>query len=220
MPFTAEMTGAIDSRIARPFTGEPGAFQRTTRRRDFAVEPPEETILDRLAAQEITTVGIGKIEDIFSKRGLAASYHTGDNLSTLQQLLSVAGELAGPALVFANCVDFDTLYGHRNDLAGFARALTEVDAYLKRLVTRFQPEDLLVVTADHGCDPTTPSTDHSREYVPLLVTGEQVRQGVNLGTRASFTDLAATLADYFGITGWTKGNSFYPELMNEKITKG
>ena len=206
--------------IARPFLGSPGTFHRTTRRRDFAVEPPEATILDRLAAKGITTVGVGKIEDIFSNRGLVASYHTGDNLSTLKQLLFLASELTGPALVFANCVDFDTLYGHRNDLSGFARALTEADFYLEKLVTQFKPEDLLVVTADHGCDPTTPSTDHSREYVPLLITGEQVRKGANLGTRASFTDLAATLAEHFAVTDWAKGCSFYPELMNEKITKG
>lgn len=206
--------------IARPFLGILGSFKRTTRRKDFSVEPPEETVLDRLVAKGITTVGVGKIEDIFSNRGLVASYHTVDNLSTLDKLLFLAEDLTGPALVFANCVDFDSLYGHRNDLSGFGRALTEVDLYLQKLVAGFKPEDLLVVTADHGCDPTTPSTDHSREYVPLLITGTPVRKGVDLGIRASFADLAATLAELFALTDWPKGKSFYHEIMIEKLTEG
>ncbi|HEY8392124.1 MAG TPA: phosphopentomutase [Capillibacterium sp.] len=199
--------------IARPFVGKPGAFTRTKRRKDFSVVPPEETILDRLAAANIGVVGVGKIEDIFSGRGLTASYHTGDNLGTLEQLLSLGRTLAAPALVFANCVDFDSLYGHRNDVKGFAAALATADGYLEKLAALLRPEDLLIITADHGGDPTTPSTDHSREYVPLLVTGARVRPGVNLGVRSSFTDLSATIADCFGITGWKKGKSFYHELV-------
>ena len=199
--------------IARPFVGKPGAFTRTKRRKDFSVEPPEETILDRLAAAGIAVVGVGKIEDIFSGRGLTASYHTGDNLSTLEQLLTLGQTLAAPALVFANCVDFDSLYGHRNDVEGFAAALATADRYLERLAAFLQPEDLLIITADHGGDPTTPSTDHSREYVPLLVTGAPVRAGTALGVRSSFTDLSATIADCFGIPGWRKGTSFYHELV-------
>ncbi|NLY90140.1 MAG: phosphopentomutase [Firmicutes bacterium] len=199
--------------IARPFLGEPGAFTRTKRRKDFSVVPPEETILDRLVAAGIDVVGVGKIEDIFSGRGLTASYHTGDNISTLEKLLSLGQTLAGPALVFANCVDFDSLYGHRNDVQGFAAALATADDYLEKLAALLQPADLLIITADHGGDPTTISTDHSREYVPLLVTGAQVRPGTALGVRSSFTDLAATIADCFGLTGWTKGKSFFQEMV-------
>ncbi|NLM38126.1 MAG: phosphopentomutase [Firmicutes bacterium] len=199
--------------IARPFTGRPGSFTRTKRRRDFSVAPPEETILDRLAASGIAVVGVGKIEDIFSGRGLTASYHTGDNIGTLQQLLTLGTTLDGPALVFANCIDFDSLYGHRNDPEGFAAALTTADGYLEKVAAQLRPEDVLIITADHGGDPTTPSTDHSREYVPLLVTGPTVRPGVALGVRTSFTDVSATLADLFGITGWTKGSSFFQEMV-------
>ncbi|HHT49189.1 MAG TPA: phosphopentomutase [Firmicutes bacterium] len=199
--------------IARPFVGEPGAFVRTKRRKDFSVVPPAETILDRLAATGIAVVGVGKIEDIFSGRGLTASYHTGDNISTLEQLLTLGNTLAGPALAFANCVDFDSLYGHRNDVRGFAAALATADEYLAKLATLLHPEDLLMITADHGGDPTTPSTDHSREYVPLLVTGAQVRAGFALGIRNSFTDIAATIADYFGLAPWPTGKSFYQEMV-------
>lgn len=198
--------------IARPFIGQPGSFTRTKRRRDFSVVPPEETILDRLAASGVAVVGVGKIEDIYSGRGLTASYHTGDNISTLEQLLVLGTELEGPALVFANCIDFDSLYGHRNDPAGFAAALTTADGYLEKIAALLKPEDVLIITADHGGDPTTPSTDHSREYVPLLVTGPSVRPGVALGVRTSFTDVAATIADLFGVAGWTKGISFFQEM--------
>ncbi len=199
--------------IARPFLGEPGAFTRTKRRKDFSVAPPEETILDRVAAAGIAVVGVGKIEDIFSGRGLTASYHTGDNISTLDKLLSLGKTLNAPAFVFANCIDFDSVYGHRNDVKGFAAALATADGYLEKLAALLRPEDLLIITADHGVDPTTPSTDHSREYVPLLVTGARVRAGTALGVRSSFTDLATTIADYFGLTGWAKGKSFYHELV-------
>jgi phosphopentomutase len=199
--------------IARPFVGKAGSFIRTKRRKDFSVVPPGETILDRVAAAGIAVVGVGKIEDIFSGRGLTASYHTGDNQSTFEQLLSLSQNLASPALVFANCVDFDSLYGHRNDVEGFAAALTAADDYLKALSTMLKPSDLLIITSDHGGDPTTPSTDHSREYVPLLVTGPKVYKGMALGVRNSFTDVAATIADLFGLTGWEKGKSFYPELV-------
>ena len=198
--------------IARPFIGKPGSFTRTKRRKDFSVLPPEETILDRLAASGIGVVGVGKIQDIYSGRGLTASYHTGDNISTLEQLLVLGTELEGPTLVFANCIDFDMLYGHRNDPVGYAAALTTADGYLERVAAQLRPEDVLIITADHGGDPTTPSTDHSREYVPLLVTGPSVRPGVDLGVRASFTDVAATIADLFGLADWMKGTSFFQEV--------
>ena len=199
--------------IARPFMGKAGSFTRTTRRKDFSVVPPAETILDRAAAAGIAVVGVGKIEDIFSGRGLTDSYHTGDNRSTFEQLMVLGEHLDAPALVFANCVDFDSLYGHRNDVEGFAAALMTADDYLQALAALLKPDDLLIITSDHGGDPTTPSTDHSREYVPLLVTGPNVRKDVALGVRSSFTDVAATIADLFGLTGWEKGESFHHELV-------
>ncbi len=201
--------------IARPFIGKPGSFQRTVRRKDFSVKPPEETILDRLKSVSINTVGIGKIEDIFSNQGLTASFHTGDNITTLEKLLELATTMKGPALFFANCIDFDSLYGHRNNWQGFASALETADAYLKKLFSLLNKEDLLIITADHGCDPTTPSTDHSREYVPLLIAGEQVKKGTNLGIRESFSDLSAMIADFFAIKDWPKGESFYLDIIGK-----
>lgn len=198
--------------IARPFTGKPGAFRRTERRKDFSVTPPSETLLDFLSGRGIKTVGVGKIKDIFAGRGLAESYHTGNNRQTMETVLRIAREDHSEALVFANCVDFDSLYGHRNDPQGFAGALEEADRSLGELAGLLGKEDLLIVTADHGNDPTTPSTDHSREYVPLLVVGEMVAKGRNLGTRESFADLSATLAEVFSCDGWEKGKSFYAEL--------
>ena len=198
--------------IARPFTGKPGAFRRTERRKDFSVTPPSETLLDFLSGRGIKTVGVGKIKDIFAGRGLAESYHTGNNRQTMETVLRIAREDHSEAMVFANCVDFDSLYGHRNDPQGFAGALEEADRSLGELAGLLGKEDLLIVTADHGNDPTTPSTDHSREYVPLLVVGEMVAKGRNLGTRESFADLSATLAEVFSCDGWEKGKSFYAEL--------
>jgi phosphopentomutase len=202
--------------IARPFTGQPGAFRRTERRRDFSLAPPDETLLDFLSGRGIKTVGVGKIKDIFAGRGLVESYHTGNNRKTMEKVLELAREEQAEdqteTLVFANCVDFDTLYGHRNDPRGFAGAIEEADQFLGELAGLLGKEDLLIVTADHGCDPTTASTDHSREYVPLLVVGETVAKGKNLGTRKSFADISATLAQVFSCTGWVKGESFYRDL--------
>ena len=198
--------------IARPFTGKPGAFRRTERRKDFSLAPPDETLLDFFSGRGIKTVGVGKIKDIFAGRGLAESYHTGNNRKTMETVLKIAREDHSEALIFANCVDFDSLYGRRNDPRGFAAALEEADRSLGELSGLLGKEDLLIVTADHGCDPTTPSTDHSREYVPLLVTGEMVAKGRNLGTRKSFADLSATLAQVFSCDGWEKGESFYTDL--------
>ena len=196
--------------IARPFTGRPGAFVRTAGRRDFALPPPSETILDRLAARGFAVIGIGKIEDIFAGRGLTRSEHTAENRTTLAALADLAAQ-DFTGLAFANCVDFDTRYGHRNDPRGFAAALAEADAALGELARSLRPMDLLVVTADHGCDPTTPSTDHSREYVPLLAVGPRVRPG-HLGTREGFVDLGATVLDLFGLGPWPRGRSFAREL--------
>jgi phosphopentomutase len=182
--------------IARPFVGEPGAFRRTYHRRDVSMPPPRPTVLERLASAGVPVVGVGKIGDVFAGRGVTEDLHTEGNADGLARTAEVLDRL-DRGLLFANLVDFDMLYGHRNDPAGFARALEQLDAALPGLAARLRPGDLLAITADHGCDPTTPSTDHSREHVPLLVLAPG-RPGVPLGTRATFADLGATVADFFG----------------------
>jgi phosphopentomutase len=196
--------------IARPFTGLPGAFRRTANRHDFAAMPPEDTLLDRLVAAGIPVHAVGKIHDLFAGRGTSTTRATAsddEGMDAVEAL--VAG--GDPGLVFANLVDFDTLYGHRNDVAGYARNLERFDARLAELLPRLRPDDLLIVTADHGNDPTTPSTDHSREHVPLLVLGAGARP-VPLGDRASFADLGQTLAGIFGVAPLAHGTSFSREL--------
>ncbi len=198
--------------IARPFEGEPGRFVRTAGRHDYALDPPGETLLDRLAAAGVPVVGVGKIRDIFDGRGVAEHHpapHNPEALAALERIL--ARPLSGPReLVFANLVDFDMLYGHRNDPRGYAACLQAFDEGLARLLPRLGPDDLLVLTADHGCDPTTPSTDHSREYVPLLAY-RPGRSGRPLGTRATFADVGATLAEAFGVGPLAAGRSFLAE---------
>ena len=198
--------------IARPFVGVPGRFKRTTNRRDYALPPAGETLLDRLKASDRPVVAIGKIEDLFAGRGITRAIHTTDDEDGMDQ---VEREMATVAegLIFANLVDFDTLYGHRNDVAGYARNLETFDRRLARLLARLEPDDVLVVTADHGNDPTTPSTDHSREYVPLLVVGAEVRAGVDLGTRETFADLGQTLAELFRLGRLAHGRSFLDALI-------
>jgi phosphopentomutase len=197
--------------IARPFVGEPGRFMRTANRRDFAMTPTTETVLDRLTAAQVPVVAIGKIEDLFAGRGITRAIHT---KSDDEGVAVVSSEMAATArgLIFANLVDFDTQYGHRNDVAGYAANLERFDARLKDLLPRLRRDDLLVITADHGNDPTTPSTDHSREHVPLLVTGPMVKAGVRLGTRSTFADLGQTIADNFGVGPMAHGTSFLRDL--------
>ena len=197
--------------IARPFTGQPGSFTRTSNRKDFAMRPTAETVLDRLAAAHFATVAIGKIDDLFAGRGITRAVHTRSDDEGVDAVMS---EMASTArgLIFANLVDFDSLYGHRNDVAGYAKNLERFDSRLKDLLPRLRDDDLLIVTADHGNDPTTPSTDHSREHVPLLVTGPRVKKGVNLGTRETFADLGQTVADNFGVGPMKHGTSFLGEI--------
>jgi phosphopentomutase len=195
--------------IARPFVGKPGAYQRTYRRKDFALEPPGRTVLERLAGRGVPVVGLGKIGDIYDHRGLAEEVHTEGNADGLRRTGEVLDRLER-GLLFVNLVDFDMLYGHRNDAPGYARALEELDAALPAILDRLGPGDLLAVTADHGCDPTTPSTDHSREYVPLLVHAPG-RGGGPLGVRSSFSDLGRTVADFFGVPA-EAGLGFLGEL--------
>jgi phosphopentomutase len=197
--------------IARPFVGTPGHFNRTANRRDYALPPRGETLLDRLTAAGVPVSAVGKIEDLFAGRGITTAVHTATDDEGMDQVVRlVAG--AGLGLVFANLVDFDTRFGHRNDVAGYAANLERFDARLAALLPQLRADDLLVVTADHGNDPTTPSTDHSREYVPLLVAGPQIRAGTDLGTRETFADLAQTLAEVFGVGPLVHGASFLADL--------
>ncbi len=191
--------------IARPFIGTAGAWQRTANRRDYALPAPGSTLLDELAAAGIPRHGVGKVDDLFAGRNLVAA-HTRDNAEGIERLVEW---LDGPrhGFCFANLVDFDQLYGHRNDGPGFADALAAFDAALPRLLGALREDDLLIITADHGNDPTTPSTDHSRERVPVLVTGPRVRPAP-LGVRDTFSDLGATLAEWFGLAWRGRGQSF------------
>ena len=197
--------------IARPFVGTPGAFRRTSNRHDFAVPPPSETVLDRLQASGVPVFAIGKIVDLFAGKGIAESVHTASDDEGMDEVERALAERPR-GLIFANLVDFDTVYGHRNNVEGYAQNLERFDARLSEVLPNLGPDDLLVLTADHGNDPTTPSTDHSREYVPLLVCGAQVRAGVDLGTRATFADLGQTLAEVFGVGPMAHGTSFLGEI--------
>ncbi len=191
--------------IARPFLGETGGFYRTVGRKDFSLKPIGLTVLDRMKEAGLTVYGVGKIEDIFSGQGLTDSNHTYNN----QETLSVISELLSQdftGLVFANCIDFDMLYGHRNDSEGYYRALKAVDGWLGENLPRLRRGDLLIITADHGGDPTTASTDHSREYTPLLISGPGLVEGINLGTRKTFADIAASLCDWFHLEPWPVGD--------------
>jgi phosphopentomutase len=197
--------------IARPFVGEPGAFRRTANRHDYAMPPRGVTLLDRLVAAGVQVSAIGKISDLFAGRGISDAHST---ISDDDGMAQVEGQMQRQqrGLIFANLVDFDTLYGHRNDVVGYAANLERFDTRLAALLPQLGSDDLLIVTADHGNDPTTPSTDHSREYVPLLVIGDQVTPGTDLGTRATFADLAQTLAEGFGIEPLAHGTSFLDQL--------
>ena len=197
--------------IARPFVGAPGQFSRTANRHDFAMPPSEETLLDRLTANGIPVHAIGKISDLFAKRGISSSVHTASDAEGMDRVLDAMSEVP-QGLVFANLVDFDTQYGHRNNVEGYAANLERFDRRLAEVLPKLAPADMLVVTADHGNDPSTPSTDHSREYVPLLVTGPTLRTRRSLGTRATFADLGQTLAEWFGIPALRHGTSFLHEL--------
>ncbi len=183
--------------IARPFEGESGAFRRTTNRKDYAVAPPRGMLLDCLAEHRVPVASVGKIFDIFLGRGIGEHSKTKSNQEGMEQTLDIM-RTETDGLIFVNLVDFDMLFGHRNDVAGYARALEEVDSWLPEFNAALKPGDLAVFTADHGCDPTTVSTDHSREYVPLLTYGPEATQGVDLGTRGSLSDIGQTVADNFG----------------------
>ncbi|MDZ4803078.1 MAG: phosphopentomutase [Bryobacteraceae bacterium] len=197
--------------IARPFTGEPGAFKRTANRHDYAVPPPEGMLLDQLAANNVRVHGVGKISDVFLARGIQQSDKTKSNADGMQKTLD-AMRTTGRGLIWVNLVDFDALFGHRNDVEGYARALEEADGWIPSLMAAASDGDLVILCADHGCDPTTPSTDHSREYVPLLTWGPRAKSAVALGTRASLSDIGQTIAANFG-THIANGQSFLDKLV-------
>jgi len=199
--------------IARPFLGAPGAFRRTSNRHDYALEPAGVTLLDAMTAAGQHVLSIGKVRDLFAGRGITRAQPTvsdTDGMATLKTALADVPD----GLIFVNLVDSDMQYGHRNDVAGYAANLERIDSALADTVHKLRPDDLLVVTGDHGNDPTTPSTDHSREYVPLLVTGARVAAGRDLGTRATFADLGQTIADNFGVGPLAHGTSFLRDLVS------
>jgi phosphopentomutase len=198
--------------IARPFIGEPGTFVRTEGRRDFSVEPTGPTLLDELRTAGQPVIGIGKIEDLFAGRGLSRAIHTSNNATSLDATMRTLSAVPR-GLIFANLVDFDTLYGHRNDAAGYAKALEAFDARVPDLLGSLHPNDMLMLTADHGNDPTTPGTDHTREYVPLLAYGPRLARGVDLGTRRTFADVGQTIADALRAKCLAWGDSFLNALM-------
>lgn len=198
--------------IARPFTGTPGNFVRTPRRHDFSLDPPQDTMLDLLQRHGFRTISVGKINDIFAGKGIDESHPTKGNGDGMKKTMEIAGtEFEG--LCFTNLVDFDMLYGHRNDIDGYAAAATEFDRWLPGFMEQMRSGDILMITADHGCDPGYPGTDHTREYIPFLVYGKDIREGVNLGTRRTFSDIAATILDLFGIGQGTSGKSFKDQIL-------
>lgn len=199
--------------IARPFVGEPGSFRRTYNRRDYSLKPFKETALVRLQRARIPVIGVGKIEDIFAGDGISESVHTEGNRDGMEHVLQLARRV-DHGLVFVNLVDFDMLYGHRRDARGYRAALEAFDADYARLESLLRPDDLVLLTADHGNDPTfTKTTDHTREYVPVLAAGARVKPGVELGTRASFADIGATVEEVFGLAPAKPGRSFARDLV-------
>jgi phosphopentomutase len=197
--------------IARPFVGAPGDFTRTANRHDYALPPSSETLLDRLKGASLPVVAIGKIEDLFAGRGVTHACHTVSDDDGMNQVERQMAAVDG-GLIFTNLVDFDSQYGHRNDVAGYAANLERFDARLAALLPRLRDDDCLIVTADHGNDPTTASTDHAREYVPLIVIGRHVRMGADLGIRGTFADLGQTLAEIFAVGPLAHGTSFLREI--------
>jgi phosphopentomutase len=197
--------------IARPFTGSKGDYKRTENRRDYAKAPMQDTILDGLAKSGYKTVGIGKIEDIFAHRGIFAADHTKNNHDGIEATIKHIGSESGD-FIFTNLVDFDMLYGHRNDVESYAKALEYFDSRLPEITKGMRENDILIITADHGCDPTYRGTDHTREYIPVLIYAKHIKQGVNLGTLGSFADIGATVYEYMTGNRWPTGKSFLSQI--------
>jgi phosphopentomutase len=200
--------------IARPFTGESGRFVRTPRRHDFSLPPSGATVLDRFSEAGIRTIGIGKIGDLFAHRGLSEDHPTANNAEGIERSIEKMGSARAPSFIFTNLVEFDQNFGHRKDTAGYRAALEAFDARLPDFFRNEREGDLLIITADHGVDPTTPGTDHTREYTPLLVRGPRLRSGVDLGTRSTFADIGQTLCDFFAVEAVGAGRSFLDLLAD------
>lgn len=204
-----DMVGRV---IARPFIGQSGSFSRTANRRDFAAEPTSDTILDKIKQKGLDVIAVGKIEDIFSKKGITEAEHTKSNMDGVDVTLNYMKKQS-KGIIFTNLVDFDMVFGHRNDPQGYKQAIEEFDRRLPEIITEMREDDLLIITADHGCDPTTDSTDHSREYVPILIYGKRIKSNINLGTRKTFSDIASTIADIFDIDNTFSGLSFKGDIL-------
>lgn len=197
--------------IARPFTGSYPGFTRTSNRHDYSLAPPK-TMLDQLMEAGFDVLGVGKIYDIFAGKGITDTVRTRNNEEGIEKLIERV-DRGFNGLCFVNLVDFDMVYGHRNDIDGYAKALTYFDSQLPRVLDSLRDEDILMITADHGCDPSTPSTDHSREYVPMVAYGKQIKKGNNIGTRASYADIAATILEYFDLKQEVAGESFLKDIL-------
>lgn len=204
---------AISRVIARPFIGKNGKFTRTKRRKDFSLEPTGKMLLDYLKENEKEVLSVGKISDIFVGRGITKKFPTKNNLDGIKKIINLISNNRGD-MIFANLIDFDMLYGHRNNPEGYAKALAEFDENIPEILNSMKYNDILFITADHGCDPTTPSTDHSREYVPLIVYGKNIKSGVNLGIRKSFADVGKTISEILNIEAEIKGESFAKLILN------
>ena len=198
--------------IARPFVGEAGAFTRTANRHDFSLTPPGTTMLDLISAAGLASIGVGKIYDIFAGKGITEFVRTKSNRDGMERTIEYADK-DFEGLCFVNLVDFDMVYGHRNNVPGYTAALNEFDGQLGDLLEHLREEDLLLITADHGCDPSTPSTDHSREHTPVLLYGKNIREGVDLKTRTGFCDIAATVLEYLGLPVEVEGKSFLSQVI-------
>lgn len=203
---------AVSRIISRPFLGKPGSFYRTENRKDFSLKPPKKTLLNFMQEASLFVMGIGKIEDIFEHSGLTDSDHTGNNLKGLECLVEQLKNRMERGLIFVNLVDFDMVYGHRNNVKGYAEALQFFDGYIPKIIESMNEKDLLMITADHGCDPTVPGTDHTREYVPLIVYSKAFKSGGSLGLRESFADIAATIVENYDLKTDLAGKSFMEKL--------
>ena len=198
--------------IARPFIGEAPNFKRTSNRRDYALDPFNKTMLEYLEDANYEVAAVGKIEDIYNKKGITSAVHTKSNMDGVDKTLEYM-DTVKEGLIFTNLVDFDMLYGHRNDTEGYGKALEDFDNRLQEIYSKMQEDDILILTADHGCDPTTSSTDHSRDHIPVLVYGKNVKPGVNIGTRETFADIGKTILDFFNVQNELVGKSFLKDIL-------
>lgn len=198
--------------IARPFIGEAGNFQRTSNRRDFSLDPFEDTVLDNIKNHGLDVIGVGKIEDIFNGKGITEAVHTNDNMDGVNQTIEYI-KANNCGLIFTNLVDFDSKYGHRRDVEGYKNAIEDFDARIPEILESLRDEDILILTADHGNDPTYKGSDHTREYIPILVYGKTIKKGFNLGTRKTFADIGATVADILGVKMPNSGESFKNQIL-------